>query len=65
MSDKIGFNKITCEAEPVKHGRWIKHNHYVECSICYRKWNSDYNDAYAFKYCPKCGAIMDLDEVEE
>lgn len=47
------------KAEPTKHGRWIKHNHYVECSICYRKWNSDYNDAYAFKYCPKCGARMD------
>lgn len=47
----------------VKHGHWIKHNHYVECSLCHRRWNSDYNDVYAFNYCPKCGARMD--EVEE
>ena len=46
-----------------KHGRWIKHNRYVECLLCHRTWNSDYNDTYAFNYCPNCGARMD--EVEE
>ena len=46
------------DAEPVKHGRWIKHNLYIECPLCHRKWNSNYNDIYAFNYCPNCGADM-------
>ena len=63
MADKIILYDIK-DFEPqeyvkVKHGTWIKHNHYVECSLCHKTWNSDYNDTYAFSYCPSCGARMD------
>jgi len=57
-TDLIEIIDATPTAEP-KHGRWIKHNHYVECSLCHSRWNSDYNDTYAFSYCPHCGARMD------
>lgn len=54
------------EAEPIKHGRWIKlyHDNY-KCSECGAWWGSDYNDEVIndFNYCPNCGAKMD--EVEE
>lgn len=59
--DKI--KKIpTADVKPVKHGRWICEetlgiislNGY-ECSICH-----NYNGR-ATKYCPNCGAKMDLE----
>lgn len=61
ITGKFHFDTDDCDVEfkPVKHGYWIKHNHYVECPLCYRTWNSDYNDTYAFSYCPSCGARMD------
>lgn len=68
----------TIEAEPVKHGRWIKervHNLHNgekrnarECSECGAIYFV-YDMANAIdevpRYCPNCGAKMDLDEVEE
>lgn len=36
----------------VKHGRWIKHKCFDECSECYRMVILRYN------YCPNCGARM-------
>ena len=59
----------TIEAKPIKHGRWSKE------MVCYE----DENDYFRFGYqcsqckailnktkrCGECGAIMDLDEVEE
>ncbi len=47
------------EAEPMRHGRWLPPVIGVygcTCSVC--KMQSD-ND---FKYCPNCGAKMDLQE---
>ena len=60
----------TIEAEPVRHGRWIKmtgmmppeyHGHY-ECSECH--WHmkgirSSWTREEELTYCPNCGAIMD------
>lgn len=55
---------ITIEAEPVKHGRWEHKKHklfgneydYI-CSTC----GCDYALAQ-YRYCPNCGAKMDLEE---
>lgn len=60
----------TIEAEPVRHGRWIKHHNYFQgfyentdykCSVCglEREWLGGAN------YCPNCGARMDLEDVNE
>lgn len=49
----------TVEAEPIKHGRWIKHDN-RDCWFCSECGADDY---YAFvyqdHYCPNCGALMD------
>ena len=62
----------TIDAEPVRHGRWIrlegrKYARPHKCSICrngldFSAVNAGRGDA---NYCPNCGAKMDLDEVEE
>lgn len=66
-------NAPTIEAEPVRHGRWIKmtgmmppeyHGHY-ECSECH--WHmkgirSSWTREEELTYCPNCGVIMDGDE---
>jgi hypothetical protein len=41
--------------EPVKHGRWIKHEGYDECNLCHTKTMFGHN------YCPNCGAKMEVD----
>ena len=49
------------DAEPVKHGRWIRNNidrpMFAICSECKTVWYNEYN------HCPHCGAKIDL-EVE-
>lgn len=50
----------TVEAEPVRHGHWIKDNdEYDKCSICGNLHH--YSESYGY-YCQHCGARMD--EVE-
>lgn len=56
----------TIEAEPVRHGKWGAaeiigydgvHAVYASpCSVCF-----SYTDIYKPKWCPKCGAKMDLE----
>ena len=54
------------EAEPVRHGRWIDNSYPLEgfpihrfnCSEC----NFLVNRIGQMKYCPNCGAKMDLKE---
>ena len=52
----------TVDAAPVKHGRWVEEtdrvNHW-HCSNCIVVWGVTHR---AFKYCPNCGAKMDLEE---
>lgn len=80
---KIGFNAIakvineapTVDAEPVRHGKWIKHMKVVhhedfdsytpwwqcsECGQCY-----DPTFANICNYCYYCGAKMDGEREEE
>ncbi len=47
------INAPTIEAEPVKHGKWIRYNRENICSECHRC-----NFTMTF-YCPNCGANMD------
>lgn len=51
--------QTTIEAEPVRHGKWIKfHDELSKCSLCnyptYTRWNQT-------DYCPNCGAKMEGD----
>lgn len=63
----------TVDAEPVRHGKWIKTFRYIgenvntgepeeiyahDCSIC--GWHTGNQGKY-FNYCPNCGAKMDGD----
>ena len=56
----------TIEADTVKHGSWFLldecSNAGVYCSVCNKKvYKTDYaNQKIKSKYCPNCGAIMDL-----
>lgn len=54
-------NAPTVDAEPVRHGRWIKYEHGsgIYCSECRHKRR--YRDMYD-NYCPNCGARMDKTE---
>ncbi len=70
--------KVTAEAEPVKHGRWLYDSGSGEyfCSNCgeyalsFKKdtlcWDDDLAEdlyeACLTDYCPNCGAKMDLEE---
>ena len=57
----------TIETDIVKHGSWFLldecANAGVYCSVCHKKvYKTDYaNQKIKSKYCPNCGAIMDLD----
>lgn len=60
----------TIDAEPVKHGRWIKNEAesalHVEpiydCSACHN-WQA-WGNYECTPYCPNCGAIMDSNAKE-
>lgn len=52
----------TFDAEPVNHGEWIDGYGMVRCSECGHKFFK-HNYQSKWKYCPNCGALMDLDEV--
>ena len=54
----------TIEAEPVRHGRWIKTNRFggaFMCSAC----EQVYSYRGAEKYCSYCGARMDVQPESE
>lgn len=70
----IEIVRSVIEAEPVRHGRWIKTENgmrenlntrtvipvcFHDCSIC--GWHTG-NQGQHFNYCPNCGAKMDLVE---
>ena len=61
----------TVDAEPVRHGKWIKTEEFhgyeneirhkgLACSVCNVAFRvSDYELIEDFRYCPNCGARMD------
>ena len=62
MVEKIVGRQPTVDAEPVRHGRWIKGGYACgeaewKCSECHEiDWRTSIS---RFKYCPFCGAKMD------
>jgi hypothetical protein len=56
---------VAVDAVPVVHGRWEPHpNHFGfdRCSICHDCIiANDWPDGVKWKYCPNCGAKMDLE----
>lgn len=57
------------EVEPVRHGKWeiTKDDYYcvAKCSLCHEEWSFEvYDDIESlnYRYCPNCGAKMDLEE---
>lgn len=64
--DAIIENAPTIEAEPVRHGHWIKKDHVFskdtgiyryECSECH--CTDEHNEDREVPYCWQCGALMD------
>jgi hypothetical protein len=61
----------TIEAEPVKHGRWVewwppKHMVFTGEEVLFRCSNcsANYGSKENMRYCPNCGAKMDLEVVD-
>lgn len=50
------------DAEPVRHGKWIKKIGCVKCSICFEDCWAD--SAPSYEFCPNCGAKMDMEKEE-
>ena len=53
-------NIPTVDAAPVVHGRWMPcgFGREIMCSVC----RCELNDGWEYRYCPDCGAKMDLKE---
>ena len=49
----------TADVSPVRHGRWIEHEGYDECSECHAKSIIGHN------YCHSCGARMGKEDEHE
>lgn len=59
----------TVDAAPVKHGKWIENEGfdgdcYYTCSVCHCDWTTIDGTPTEnnMRYCPECGAKMDLEE---
>ena len=48
----------TIDAEPVRHGKWIKSDVYTfkKCSECGSVWDAALCENIFFIYCPRCGS---------
>lgn len=53
----------TVDAVPVVHGRWKEADDGdgAVCSVCGEDFCNIYLEVERFKYCPNCGALMDLE----
>lgn len=58
----------TIDAAPVKHGKWIENEGfdgdcYYTCSVCHCDWTTIDGTPTEnnMRYCPECGAKMDLE----
>ena len=60
---RIGVQKGSVDADPVKHGHWIVNDnrHTCRCSCCESVELTDWALEEA-KYCPHCGAYMGVEE---
>lgn len=63
---RIVYDEPTVDAEPVRHGAWVKENirkkSYLRlCTACGKVCYFCGTDC-SYKYCPNCGAKMDAEE---
>lgn len=68
MMKLIDIDTPTAEVEPARHGKWdiTKDDYYcvAKCSLCHEEWSFEvYDDIESlnYRYCPNCGAKMDLE----
>jgi NADH pyrophosphatase NudC (nudix superfamily) len=57
-------NTPTADVQEVKHGKWLADRFGMEraiCSVC----RAVYEGGDSFRFCPKCGTKMDLEEKNE
>lgn len=56
----------TIDAEPVRHGKWIWEEQVYNCSVCSHKAYGNILECMdgTYKYCPNCGARMEIEENE-
>lgn len=52
------INMPTIDAKPVVHARWVGDDKTMKCTHCRRRIAKN----LSFRYCPICGAKMDLKE---
>lgn len=59
-------NAPTIDAEPVKHGKWIWEECVYKCSECSHKAYGNILECMdgTYKYCPNCGARLEIEENE-
>ena len=55
-------NAPTVEAVEVVHGRWLQNGEFAMCSECTELFKE--REVTVFRYCPECGAKMDVKENE-
>lgn len=63
MMRNIFDNLPAVEAAPVVHGKWALagDGDGIVCSACGTDFCTLLNETKGFRYCPKCGARMDLE----
>lgn len=55
----------TIDAEPVKHGRWERlpdNEEWAYCSQCHCCWEWEIINNCNVRYCPNCGAKMEVEQ---
>ena len=63
MSEEEFDSFPAADVEPVRHGRWVPskfRNEIERCSKCGKVFR--HSSFYGYKFCPSCGAKMDLEE---
>ena len=51
----------TADVVEIRHGKWLTDRFGMERSIC-SNCGAVYDGGDSFRFCPKCGAKMDLDD---
>ena len=56
----------TIDAEPVRHGKWIRDEFGARCSDCgLYAYRDKFDKPWESPYCPICGARMDVERKKE
>lgn len=56
----------TVDAEPVRHGRWIRDDFGAKCDACgLYAYRDKFDQPWESPYCPNCGAKMDGEQEKQ